>query len=275
MCPADSLPAITMSRLRKLDVRKDGHQVLTVPRKRAHSDTATISAVTSHGPKLRPEARQPAAADHQRYRCRRSMAVEVGFEPTEELPLHTLSRRAPSATRRLHRSRAYLSVAIGGRLRYRPAYGARRRTRAAAQRTRPRGRRRAPRPAGPAAGRAARPRPIRRHRPADRGPRTPAGRSVPASSAPAHIVHGSSVTTSVQSSSRQLPSRLARSAQGHDLGVRSRDRRWPRADCGRGRSRRQPASSTTAPDRHVGHRRGSRRRASAMACRIAGSKLAR
>ena len=30
-------------------------------------------------------------------------AVEVGFEPTEGLPPHTLSRRAPSATRRLHR----------------------------------------------------------------------------------------------------------------------------------------------------------------------------
>ena len=31
------------------------------------------------------------------------VAVEVGFEPTEGLPPHTLSRRAPSATRRLHR----------------------------------------------------------------------------------------------------------------------------------------------------------------------------
>src|SRR5215470_1833441 len=40
-------------------------------------------------------------------RHRRSVAVEVGFEPTEGLPLHTLSRRAPSATRRLHRGRAY------------------------------------------------------------------------------------------------------------------------------------------------------------------------
>src|SRR5271169_3577082 len=36
------------------------------------------------------------------------LAVEVGFEPTEGLPPHTLSRRAPSATRRLHRGRAYL-----------------------------------------------------------------------------------------------------------------------------------------------------------------------
>src|SRR3984885_12391270 len=35
------------------------------------------------------------------------VAVEVGFEPTEGLPLHTLSRRAPSATRRLHRGWAY------------------------------------------------------------------------------------------------------------------------------------------------------------------------
>src|SRR6266700_3792453 len=36
-----------------------------------------------------------------------ALAVEVGFEPTEGLPPHTLSRRAPSATRRLHRGRAY------------------------------------------------------------------------------------------------------------------------------------------------------------------------
>ena|SRR5215472_13570818 len=42
-------------------------------------------------------------------------AVEVGFEPTDELPHHTLSRRAPSATRRLHRRRAYLSDASVGR----------------------------------------------------------------------------------------------------------------------------------------------------------------
>ena len=42
------------------------------------------------------------------------VAVEVGFEPTEDLRLHTLSRRAPSATRRLHRARAYLSGGPGG-----------------------------------------------------------------------------------------------------------------------------------------------------------------
>src|SRR5215475_8837447 len=44
-------------------------------------------------------------------------AVEVGFEPTEGLPLHTLSRRAPSATRRLHRRRAYRRRAVPGSLR--------------------------------------------------------------------------------------------------------------------------------------------------------------
>ena len=36
------------------------------------------------------------------------MAVAVGFEPTEELPPHTLSRRAPSAARTRHRRRDYL-----------------------------------------------------------------------------------------------------------------------------------------------------------------------
>src|SRR5712691_2751602 len=36
-------------------------------------------------------------------RLQLTVAVEVGFEPTEGLPPHTLSRRAPSATRRLHR----------------------------------------------------------------------------------------------------------------------------------------------------------------------------
>ena len=41
-------------------------------------------------------------------------AVEVGFEPTEGLPPHTLSRRAPSATRRLHRRRAYLNPGVRG-----------------------------------------------------------------------------------------------------------------------------------------------------------------
>jgi hypothetical protein len=42
------------------------------------------------------------------------VAVEVGFEPTDGLPHHTLSRRAPSATRRLHRSRAYLRLTNSG-----------------------------------------------------------------------------------------------------------------------------------------------------------------
>ena len=38
------------------------------------------------------------------------LAVAVGFEPTEELPPHTLSRRAPLAARTLHRRRAYRST---------------------------------------------------------------------------------------------------------------------------------------------------------------------
>ncbi|SQD93981.1 hypothetical protein FMEAI12_2140009 [Parafrankia sp. Ea1.12] len=41
-------------------------------------------------------------------------AVEVGFEPTEGLPPHTLSRRAPSATRRLHRGLAYATSSWSG-----------------------------------------------------------------------------------------------------------------------------------------------------------------
>jgi hypothetical protein len=40
------------------------------------------------------------------------MAVEVGFEPTEELPPHTLSRRAPLAARTLHRRSGYPTTAV-------------------------------------------------------------------------------------------------------------------------------------------------------------------
>ena len=35
------------------------------------------------------------------------LAVAVGFEPTVELPQHTLSRRAPLAARTRHQSRGY------------------------------------------------------------------------------------------------------------------------------------------------------------------------
>ena len=52
------------------------------------------------------------------------VAVEVGFEPTEGLPPHTLSRRAPSATRRLHRRRAYPNPRVFGGMTY-PASGRR------------------------------------------------------------------------------------------------------------------------------------------------------
>jgi hypothetical protein len=57
------------------------------------------------------EQRRTADAHGPAHR-RRTTAVEVGFEPTDELPHHTLSRRAPSATRRLHRSRAYPSTGL-------------------------------------------------------------------------------------------------------------------------------------------------------------------
>ena len=39
--------------------------------------------------------------------CRRRLAVAVGFEPTDGLHRHTLSRRAPSAARTRHRRRDY------------------------------------------------------------------------------------------------------------------------------------------------------------------------
>ena len=43
------------------------------------------------------------------------VAVAVGFEPTEELPPHTLSRRAPSAARTRHRGRGYRSDRSAGK----------------------------------------------------------------------------------------------------------------------------------------------------------------
>src|SRR5437764_6150629 len=58
-------------------------------------------------PKLRPGGQQKDESQLLAQRHTKSAAVEVGFEPTEGLPPHTLSRRAPSATRRLHRRRAY------------------------------------------------------------------------------------------------------------------------------------------------------------------------
>ncbi len=90
-------------------------------------------------PKLRPgglqkDERQLPAQDHAW-----SVAVEVGFEPTEDLRLHTLSRRAPSATRRLHRRRAYPTPArrvIHKGLQRVTAHGGGRRNHEEARRTR-------------------------------------------------------------------------------------------------------------------------------------------
>ena len=43
------------------------------------------------------------------------MAVAVGFEPTDGLPRHTLSRRAPSAARTRHRGAGYRSLAAAAK----------------------------------------------------------------------------------------------------------------------------------------------------------------
>src|SRR5262249_12520082 len=66
------------------------------------------SSATAPAPQMRQKtetnATATASATTKRTPQRAwSTAVEVGFEPTEDLRLHTLSRRAPSATRRLHR----------------------------------------------------------------------------------------------------------------------------------------------------------------------------
>src|SRR5712691_3203385 len=45
------------------------------------------------------------------YRALKSMAERVGFEPTVELPQHTLSKRAPSTTRTPLRDFAFSSLA--------------------------------------------------------------------------------------------------------------------------------------------------------------------
>ena len=45
------------------------------------------------------QRRHPAVARAEFTRERRRMAERVGFEPTVEFPLHTLSKRAPSTTR--------------------------------------------------------------------------------------------------------------------------------------------------------------------------------
>ena len=61
------------------------------------------STETIGGPKLRPPRCAPLPSRHGGSRHRRSVAVEVGFEPTEDLRLHTLSstahhRSPPSAS---------------------------------------------------------------------------------------------------------------------------------------------------------------------------------
>jgi hypothetical protein len=63
---------------------------------------AQIESLTDRGPKTTSET-SPQVPDLRKRLC--GLAVAVGFEPTEELPPHTLSRRAPSAARTRHRGR--------------------------------------------------------------------------------------------------------------------------------------------------------------------------
>src|SRR3954471_10927832 len=59
-------------------------------------------------------AGRPPSEDTRRFAC--SVAVAVGFEPTEGVNPHTLSRRAPSAARTRYRRRVY-----GSPVTHRPA----------------------------------------------------------------------------------------------------------------------------------------------------------
>ena len=54
----------------------------------------------------RPSSRATERPGGRAERTEQIVAVEVGFEPTESFHPHTLSRRARSATTRLHRGRA-------------------------------------------------------------------------------------------------------------------------------------------------------------------------
>src|SRR5262249_55175517 len=127
------------------------------------------------------------------------MAVEVGFEPTEGLPPHTLSRRAPSATKRLHPRPAYRTCLLS----FAGLRGAKK----------PR-RRGAPPPPSPPPSPSARSDSRRSRSTSHSDPAAPAlGSAAPytrrairaATSAPAHMVQGSRVTTTVCPSSRQFP----------------------------------------------------------------------
>ena len=61
------------------------------------------------------EGAQPAGLNQQRLiNKKKQLAVRVGFEPTLEFPLNTLSKRAPSTTRPPHLNR-FEGVASDGR----------------------------------------------------------------------------------------------------------------------------------------------------------------
>src|SRR5438132_12142666 len=76
-------------------------------------------AVTTHGRKSRQIARADVP-DQQPIRISLALSVtyglaeRVGFEPTVEFPLHTLSKRAPSTTRTSLRLSGINSLPAGG-----------------------------------------------------------------------------------------------------------------------------------------------------------------
>jgi hypothetical protein len=105
------------------------------------------------------------------------LAVAVGFEPTEGVNPHTLSRRAPSAARTRHRRRGYPSGCGAAKSLTPP--GGWRRTPEAAPRIRRRERRSPPRDGGSAGGRGPDPRASRPHRPWGRRRRRPDDRGGP------------------------------------------------------------------------------------------------
>src|SRR5690606_3129456 len=74
---------------------------------------ATSSGQTSPEGNSRGRAAR-SAAQTKLAEGERSLAERVGFEPTVEFPLHTLSKRAPSTTRTSLRSSGINSLPEGG-----------------------------------------------------------------------------------------------------------------------------------------------------------------
>ena len=146
------------------------------PQVRAVAVGTAGPAHAARGRRPAPGIHPPAPNEKPRAHARgfSISAVAVGFEPTEELPPHTLSRRAPLAARTRHRRRGYRVIPLCSQsvrcAAVRPAEwtlldghtgvgrpgttrGGPRRSRAGRRRTRPRAPRRRPRPVVQAASR--------------------------------------------------------------------------------------------------------------------------